>query len=220
MSWICDYCSTANEDCDTECFVCGRERSKESILEAKRAAQEERTKHINEVIYKSATITGKVMCFSSIALFSVIAIILLYLKIQNASLGDLIYSGIAIADNIGNNFKLLFSANVVSIATQLFHSIVINTGKNIEEICMYTAYTLQSNGECIVFELFVNRNVKYEAFSQTFVILIDSFIGALKLWWTVISLLVVNSGEIIGSIVNNVEEIVKKVKEPFLQFRE
>ena len=75
MSWICDYCSTANEDRDTECFVCCRERSKESIRAAKRAAREERTKRINEAIYKGITITGKVMFFSSIVLFSVIALI-------------------------------------------------------------------------------------------------------------------------------------------------
>lgn len=215
MSWICDYCSTANDDRDTECFVCGRERSKKSILEAKRAAQEERTKRVNEMIYKSTTIVGRVMCFSSITLFSVIAIILLCLKIQNSSLGDLIHSGIAIADNIGDNFKLLFSVNVVSVATQLFHSGVVNTGKCIIEICLYSANTLQSHGECLIFELFTCRNIKYEAFSQKFIILIDAFIEAIKLWWTVISILVVNSGEIIGLIAHNVGEIFKKAKELF-----
>ena len=220
MSWICDYCSTANEDRDTECFVCGRERSKESIREAKRAAREERTKRINEVVYKSTTITGKVMCFSSIVLFSVIALIVLYLKMQSGSLGDLVYTGIAIAENIGENFKLLFNINVEAIATQLLDSPLKNIGSNYEAIRLYALNTIQNNGECIITELFVNRSVKYETFSQKFILLKDAIVGAFQSWWTVISLLVVNIGENISSVVYNAEEIVQKIKEPFMQFKE
>lgn len=220
MSWICDYCSTANEDRDTECFVCGRERSKESIREAKRAAREERTKRINEVIYKSTTITGKVLCFSTIVLFSVIALIVLYFKMQSGSLGDLVYTGIAIVENIGENFKLLFNVNVESIAEQLLDSPLKNIGTNYEIMRSHAINTLQNNGECIITELFVNRSVKYETFAQKFVLLKDSIVGAFQLWWTVISLLAANIGENVNSVVYNAEKIVEKVKEPFLQFKE
>lgn len=41
MGWICEICSTANEDTTTECFVCGQARSRESIREAR---SEERRK--------------------------------------------------------------------------------------------------------------------------------------------------------------------------------
>ena len=220
MSWICDYCSTANKDCDIECFVCGEERSKESILAAKRAAIEERTKRINEVIYRSTNITGKTLCFSSIILFSVITLAVLCLKMRDGSLGDLIYIGIAIAENIGEKFKLLFSENLRSIAAQLIDSPLKSIGGNFKVMWSCALNTLQNNGEGIITELFVNRSIKYETFSQKFILLKDAIADAFQLWWTVILLLVVNIGENIGSIVHNVVEIVQKVKEHFLQFKE
>ena len=220
MSWICDYCSTANEDRDKECFVCGRERSKESIREAKRAAREERTKRINEVVYKSTTITGKVMCFSSIVLFSVIALIVLYLKMQSGSLGDLVYTGIAIVKNVWENMKLLFRVNVEVIAMQLLDSPLKNIGANSEAMSSAALNVLQNNSKYIMTELFVNRSEKYEIFTQKFGLLKDAIVGAIQSWWAVISLLVANIGENISSVTYNAEEIVRKIKEPFLQFKE
>ena len=219
MSWICDYCSTANEDHDTECFVCGRERSMESIREATRIAREERTKRINEIIYKSATITGKVLCFSSIVLFSVIALIVLFLKMQSGSLGDLFDIGIVIFENIGENFKLLFNVNVKSIVGQLVDSPLKNIGTNYKIMRSHAINILKNNSACIITELFVNRRVKYETFAQKLVILKDSIVGAFRLWWTVISLLIANIGESISSAVYNIGEIVEKVKEHFLQLK-
>ena len=136
MSWICDYCSTANEDHDTECFVCGRERSKESIMEAKRAAREERMRHIHEVIYKSTTITGKVLCVSSIVLFSVISLIVLYVRMRSGLLGDLVYVGIAIVENVGENLAMLYQFNVRDIFLGLLDSAAENIGDNFESICL------------------------------------------------------------------------------------
>lgn len=219
MSWICDYCSTANEDCDTECFVCGCERSKESIREAKRIVLEERTKRINEVIYNSTTITGKVMCFSSIVLFSVIALIILYLKMRNGLLGDLAYAVIAIFENIGENFKSLFSVNVKIIAIQFIDSLVKTVGENYGVIWLHALNTIQNSSECIITELFVNRNIKYETFFQKFVLLKNVIVDAFKLWWTVISLLVANIGENIGSVVYNLGSIFQKIKEPFIELK-
>ena len=66
----------------------------------------------------------------------------------------------------------------------------------------------------------MNRSVKYETFSQKFILLKDAIVGAFQSWWTVISLLVVNIGENISSVVYNAEEIVQKIKEPFMQFKE
>ena len=139
---------------------------------------------------------------------------------QSGSLGDLVYTGIAIVENIGENFKLLFNVNVEAIATQLLDSPLKNIGSNYEAIRLYARSTIQNNGECIITELFVNRSVKYEIFSQKFILLKDAIVGAFQLWWTVISLLVVNIGENISLVVYNAEEIVQKIKEPFMQFKE
>ena len=219
MSWICDYCSTANEDRDTECFVCCRERSKESIRAAKRAAREERNKRINEAIYKGITITGKVMFFSSIVLFSVIALIVLCLKMKNGLLGDLVYTVIVIIENVGDNFKLLFNVNIKAIATQLLDSPLKNIGSNSKTICLYVLNTIQNNGKCVITELFVNRSVKYETFFQKFILLKDKIVGVFQLWWYVISLLAVNIRENISSVVYNAKEIVQGIKEIFMNLK-
>lgn len=84
------------------------------------------------------------MCFSSIVLFSVIALIVLYLKIQSGSLGGLVYTGIAIVENIGENFKLLFNVNVEAIETQLLDSPLKNIGSNYEAIRLYALNTIQN----------------------------------------------------------------------------
>lgn len=60
MSWVCEYCSTSNDDHDTVCFVCGQERSMDSIREAKRIEAAERTKRVCEITYKCTTIAGKI----------------------------------------------------------------------------------------------------------------------------------------------------------------
>ena len=138
----------------------------------------------------------------------------------SGSLGDLVYTGIAIAENIGENFKLLFNVNVEAIATQLLDSPLKNIGSNYEAIRLYTLNTIQNNGECIITELFVNRSEKYEIFTQKFGLLKDAIVGAIQSWWAVISLLVANIGENISSVTYNAEEIVRKIKEPFLQFKE
>ena len=50
MSWVCEVCSTNNDDDVKECFICGCERSAASIREGKRKAREARLDKISSVL--------------------------------------------------------------------------------------------------------------------------------------------------------------------------
>lgn len=219
MSWICEYCSTTNENRDKKCFVCGTERSKESIQEAKRAVREKRARQTHAIIYKSATITAKVLCVSSIVLFSIIAVIILYLKMKNGSLGDLLDVGFAITKNIGENFRLLFVENIRLMVIRLLNSPIMYIGSNFETVCFHMLHILQSNIEGITSELFVYRSIKYEAAIQRLVLLKDTIVEAFQLWWTEMVLLIGNIRDNIVSTVKNVEEMLQKFKESFLKIK-
>lgn len=141
MSWICEYCSTVNEDSDTHCFVCDSERSRESVLEARREERETRrveretTRRVSRdtrrvardtrrvarssrvaageiIIYRIANITGKVLCLGSIIVFLVFALIALFLRMSSGSLDDIIYNLWAMLTNMFDNFCLMFYKNI------------------------------------------------------------------------------------------------------------
>ncbi len=130
MSWVCEYCSTSNDDHDTVCFVCGKERSVESIREAKRIAAEEKSEHICEITYKCATLVGKIFFILTIVLFSVMILVLLFQKMRSGTLDDVLSNGIVLGENIAENFKLIYSENISSIMVQIGNSPVYNVSNN------------------------------------------------------------------------------------------
>ena len=219
MSWICDYCSTTNEDHNTECFVCGKSRSKESIREAKRIAREERSRTVNAEIYQKTTRAGKIVCFSSIALFCAITLILITLKMRNDFVGDLIYSGIAVIENFGQNFAFLFGVNFVSIFKHIFHFSLNNLFTNCGVICLYVAGNIQGTFGTVITELFVNKSIKYEILFQKIIIIMDSISNMFQQWFSIISTLVSDLIGVIAAGAHNLGAIFEKVKEPFLNFK-
>ena len=71
MSWICEICSSFNEDSITECFVCGQARSKESIRLEKRERREIKTKKVFSNIEKVSNITLKTIFLIATLLCSI-----------------------------------------------------------------------------------------------------------------------------------------------------
>lgn len=219
MSWICDTCSTANEDHDRECFVCGEARSAESIREAERAEREARAERRSSTIYKCATVTGKVLFFSSIALFSVVALILLFLKMRNGAISDIVFVLFTIVENVVDQFMSLFGVNIVFLFTQLGDSPIKHLGRNFVEVFSQMGSTLYEGFRCVVTEMFVNRSDKFENPEQVAVAVRDQIVGALISRGTIVSHLLSQVWGQIVSTVNNGIAIFQNAKEAVLQFK-
>ena len=219
MSWICEYCSTVNDEDCIQCFVCEKERSKESIEAANQIKREERIRRINTTIYTSTSILGRILCISSIVLFSIVALVALIFKMKNGAIGDIVSSSISIIENVGKNFKLLFGVNFDLIASHLKNSPMQCIGDNFETISNYAKNTLHTNCECIVTELFINRAERYEILAQKNNTIKDSVHGAFDIYGSVISNLLDNIGDRFEDIADNIKEIIQKTKESILNVR-
>ena len=219
MSWICDYCSTLNDDSVTECFVCETPRSKESIREAKRAEREERSKRINIILYNSTTVTGKVLCFSSIVLFSVIALIILFLKMKNGLLNDTVHVGISMMEKMWGNFRPIFEVNLGAIIDHWIDFPLGDIEKTHDVISLCVKNTVESRVDCITAELFTNERLKYEVLSDKISLLIDSIADAFNFWKEAIVCHFERAWDNISSIWNSGEGIIQKFKDMFLQFK-
>lgn len=75
MSWICEVCSTNNDEKDIECFVCGTARSEASIREGRIRAREEKTRKFEDNVYKNGMFVLKLGFILSAALMVVAVII-------------------------------------------------------------------------------------------------------------------------------------------------
>lgn len=71
VSWICDECSSNNDDDTLECFVCGARRSQASLREAARRRRREKCNAVGEVL------TAKVFPALWIAALSAAALVVL-----------------------------------------------------------------------------------------------------------------------------------------------
>ncbi len=86
MGWKCDYCDTYNESGTVECYVCGHERSPESILEEKKIKHDEyikrlakKTENTIHIICKSLFIGG-----ISLSLIALTSFVITMIFTQNA----------------------------------------------------------------------------------------------------------------------------------------
>lgn len=82
MSWVCDFCSTCNEEKTLECFVCGQPRSAESIHEEKKRRKADGFIRFNNFICDVVLPNLKVVFVGIIALASIIIIWAIINKIK------------------------------------------------------------------------------------------------------------------------------------------
>ena len=69
MSWICDYCSSNNDEETRVCFVCGCCRSAASIREARRKAKQKKIREFANWLYNKVFFAIKIAVISVVALF-------------------------------------------------------------------------------------------------------------------------------------------------------
>ncbi len=156
MSWICEYCSTYNEDSVSECFVCGQARSEASLREAKRRQKEEREERVGALIYKWSMIVTRTLFISSTVLFSLFALIIVVMKLMSGDINDIANAIIKTGIHIGNNLISPFTVNAAQIAEHLSQSTLFELDKNIEFIFEKGYYTALP---CLTFILAYGENM-------------------------------------------------------------
>lgn len=164
MSWVCDNCSTINEEHDTTCFVCDEPRSIESIREAKRVVREAKIEKAMEAMYKSTTICGKAMFIISVSVFFIVAIILVAQRIINGDFNEFyvslssIFKNIKISlTNFGGNFPEIWNAAVIPKASgipdntvAIFEKIGVNFEYIFTEVMNNLVSIIRTKGEILI----------------------------------------------------------------------
>lgn len=127
MAWICENCSTANENKDRICFVCETPRSKASLMAEK---AEERRKHeeavlriLNKNINKVVKISGIVVRLAE-SLGIILVLALLIMRIKDGYVSDIVPSLVSILSFIILKAGLIWK-NVCSIAVTIFTGFVL-----------------------------------------------------------------------------------------------
>lgn len=108
MSWVCEYCSSANEESRTDCFVCGNPRSAASIRAAKRETRKKHAERAGRRLWRSVNVGGRVAFYASLTLFTVMTVLTIVMKINDMALDDLADMIALMAVHVGTNIKGLF----------------------------------------------------------------------------------------------------------------
>lgn len=125
MSWVCEYCSSANEGSRRDCFVCGNPRSSASIRAGKREARKKRAASAGRRLWRSTNIGGRVAFYASIALFTVMAAVMIVTKVNHHEMGGVADNLTALMAHLGTNLKGLFGGKadgggIVLVFEELF----------------------------------------------------------------------------------------------------
>lgn len=137
MSWLCEICSTINEDDNTECFVCGHERSKESYREARRAKR--------QVIYN---MIGNFL----------ISKVFLGIKILLICLSVMLFAG-ALISIIANDVYESFPGNALRVWDHICNNVGVNFIDRTKILMACVAIKIQVNTNCLpIFEI-ISANV-------------------------------------------------------------
>ena len=229
MGWVCDRCSTYNVDEVSKCFVCDFDRTEESIREAKRAKRAERIKLGGKI----AAISGKVLFFVSIILFSVFAGITVYFKAKEGALGDVGGTLIGVGGNIADNFKTQFYDNINALVHQLLNSPMMDTVGNLKEMYFHALNGLKTDGKVAALEMLSNFGLRAEGIYQNLVdvkdgisevaqghkslgaIIKDNALEAIQVIRRIASVAFEKVSEFISTVAFNADEILWKLRERF-----
>ena len=163
MSWICDYCSTANDSHDRICFVCDHERSRASIRAQRREEREAKWRPRISLIYNRVLNIGRIACFSLIGVLFLAALIILIAKISEGSLSDVVcvYRGI---DTRIQSVLMTGSRSFDAISVKMMGYPLAAVGESLEAVFTHALFTAGDGIDGVIIEAIVNKSMKFEAF--------------------------------------------------------
>lgn len=186
MSWVCEYCSSANDEGQRDCFVCGNPRSAASIRAAKRERRAERTVRTGRRLWRGINIGGRVLFYASIALLTVMAGVIIAMKINDRALDDLSDVAAALLAHIGVNLECVFGDR---------------TGGN----SILVAFR----------ELFISRNDKFAAIGARLSGMGDTASSAFRSLGQTVSLLGTQLAEQVDVVVDRLGRMIGGIREKF-----
>lgn len=210
MSWICDYCSTANDDRSKQCFVCGKERSKESIREANRAKITQTLQRICKITIKA----GKISFFSSVALFSILFLITFVIKVRVGSIGDFLKVGSSLLGIAALNIKELFGDNLIYLFQQSVWPNFVILGKNFAEGLFETAI-LDNLGYIPIVAVFEKFKGNLWTLFGNLVSSVSKIGVTLMAFWQIICSSIAFFKEKLFGVLGNFDEMVQNIKNKF-----
>lgn len=126
LSWVCELCSSVNDDNSKECFVCGEKRSKESLR------MESAKKHsvVASLWGKRITLSAKIMFWVSLFVFVGVYATVLIAKGKNGEFGDVLVSMDSVFAGIYEGFTRLFTVNGAEMLRRVKSSALFDLGGN------------------------------------------------------------------------------------------
>lgn len=125
MPWICEYCSTDNEDKERECFVCGARRSMRAIRRAKKEARRRRALSFAFSLAKWMRIVATVLLITSATLLAVAAICLLAKQMMSDNPSALPVVLFGVLKHAWEHFTVVLLRNVPEMVRAFAHSTLI-----------------------------------------------------------------------------------------------
>lgn len=258
MSWVCEFCSTTNEDGDSRCFVCDSERTGRTSREEPRVVREEprvvreeprvvreeprvvreeprrvvhepprrvvheprrttrtrRTSGSGEKVYRVVVLAGKILCLSSIIVFALAALVMLFLKMSSGSLDDLINMLIAVFDNLMDNISRVFRRNVRALLKHL-GDFFRYLWYNLEPVFSVATGNIRSQAACIAITLFDNKDLKYELLGGKIEVISLGLRDLILRFFTLVSVLFAALFKIIKSVVQSLGRVIERIIDAF-----
>lgn len=126
MPWICEYCSTDNEDKERDCFVCGARRSMRAIRRAKKEARRRRALSFAFSLAKWTRIGATVLLITSATLLAVAAICLLAKQMMSDNQAALPVVLFGMLKHAWGHFSCVLLRNIPEIVRAFAHSTLIH----------------------------------------------------------------------------------------------
>ena len=214
MSWICENCSSFNEDLTTECFICGHIRSRKDILIEKRAQREVKVQQIIKSVDNVLNTVLKAIFLSATILSAILLGLLIVPKAINGRLGDVMENLIMIAEYAIFNVILLFE-HIINIFKYNFGNNFIVFIGNVVKVFSGVGFQLSFKWSAWVREIFIVAIYNIAALFENFGFCIGLLWGTLTYLWGSIkaSFLCVLRGA--SKIISNVTKLIEFFKAKF-----
>ncbi|MBQ8414832.1 MAG: hypothetical protein IJX58_06285 [Clostridia bacterium] len=218
MNWLCENCSTYNPGENKVCFVCDSKRPTGAIRKAKRAAKVETLNRLKPKIYKAVTIGGKVLFLGSIIVFSIVALISLFLTMSDGLINNVVWRAISIVRNALANVGSIIRVNCREILTCIMDSPIKYVAENAKGIIFQFISLLKQSAFGLLSELLSECFSKLKGIWDNLGVVKENAVEAASIGISAALMLIAIVSEKINAIIKVVSHLIQKVSEQVSQF--
>lgn len=213
MSWICDYCSTANGDRASVCFVCGQERSRASARTARRAACAARRDRLRVALYRGLVFTAGFVFAASLFLFIGVAVITVCARVGEGRLDGLFDTATIKAEQAAGRLGQLLTDRTSALLLQWWSAPVSRALIGLGAMLGSAWGRMQDGVAAIAAPLSVRGSARCGQLYRQLVRMTDTLVASLRTLWGTISHLAAHVGATVRAAIDQARQIFHRVME-------